>query len=179
VDLNTVVTHRTSCRFCSAGCAIEVDVEDGHAVAVRGDASDPFHGGYTCQKGRAYHDAHNHPDRLLQSRRRRPDGTFEPVPTLDAVAEISDRLSSLIDRYGPRSVALYTGTHAYANFATMPIMFAFQRALGTPNMFTPVTIDQPAKNLVGPRMGTWGGGPHGFAGADVALVMGNNPLVSH
>ncbi|HAF39525.1 MAG TPA: hypothetical protein DCG72_11120, partial [Gammaproteobacteria bacterium] len=45
-------THKTFCRFCHAYCAIEVDVEDGKPITVRGDASDPVYGGYTCIKGR-------------------------------------------------------------------------------------------------------------------------------
>ncbi|MBW1905256.1 MAG: hypothetical protein JRH14_08295 [Deltaproteobacteria bacterium] len=29
-------TKKTYCRLCTASCAIDVDVEDGRAVAVRG-----------------------------------------------------------------------------------------------------------------------------------------------
>ena len=38
-------TRKTFCRFCHANCAIEVDIDDGRAVAVRGDTSDPLFGG--------------------------------------------------------------------------------------------------------------------------------------
>ena len=48
----TIETHKTFCRICTAYCAIEVDVADGRVQAVRGDASDPLTGGYTCIKGR-------------------------------------------------------------------------------------------------------------------------------
>jgi anaerobic selenocysteine-containing dehydrogenase len=32
-----VETHRSFCRFCHAICGIEVDVEDGRILDVRGD----------------------------------------------------------------------------------------------------------------------------------------------
>ena len=48
----TITTHKTFCRFCHAYCAIEVDVEDGKPIKVRGDTEDPVYGGYTCLKGR-------------------------------------------------------------------------------------------------------------------------------
>ncbi len=49
---DAIQTHKSYCRFCHAYCALEVDVEGGKVVAVRGDPSDPVYGGYTCEKGR-------------------------------------------------------------------------------------------------------------------------------
>ena len=45
-------TKKSFCRFCHANCAIEVDIEDGRAVAIRGDTANALFGGYTCMKGR-------------------------------------------------------------------------------------------------------------------------------
>ena len=56
-------TTKSYCRFCHAYCAIEVDVEDNRVVAVRGDASNPVYGGYTCIKGRQLPEQHSHPER--------------------------------------------------------------------------------------------------------------------
>ncbi|MCP4906760.1 MAG: molybdopterin-dependent oxidoreductase, partial [bacterium] len=39
-------------------------------------------------------------------------------------------------------------------------------------------IDQPAKMVASIRHGVWGAGGHSFASADVALSIGNNPIVS-
>ncbi|MYI85886.1 MAG: hypothetical protein F4081_03655, partial [Dehalococcoidia bacterium] len=64
-----IETRKSFCRFCHAYCAIEVDLEDNRAVAVRGDASDPIYGGYTCIKGRHLPDQHNHPDRIRSTQR--------------------------------------------------------------------------------------------------------------
>ena len=45
-------TRKSYCRICSAFCAIEARIENGRVTSVRGDASDPVTGGYTCIKGR-------------------------------------------------------------------------------------------------------------------------------
>ena len=63
-----VSTYKSYCRFCHAYCAIEVDVEDGRAVAVRGDTSDPMYGGYTCIKGRQLPERHHGPGRIREAR---------------------------------------------------------------------------------------------------------------
>ena len=55
------------CRFCHAFCGIKVDVEDGRVVKVIGDVENPMYHGFTCVKGRALPEQHNHPDRLLHS----------------------------------------------------------------------------------------------------------------
>ena len=48
----------------------------------------------------------------------------------------------------------------------------------SPSYYTSVTIDQPAKAIAASRHGTWMGGSHGFDTADVAMLIGNNPVVS-
>jgi anaerobic selenocysteine-containing dehydrogenase len=69
-------THKTYCRFCHNYCAFEVDVENGRAVAVRGDNTDPIYGGYTCIKGRQLPEAHAHPERVTRPLKRMPDGSY-------------------------------------------------------------------------------------------------------
>ena len=43
---------------------------------VTGDRDRPMWQGYTCVKGRALPEQHYHPERLLHSQKRLPDGTF-------------------------------------------------------------------------------------------------------
>ena len=74
-----MTTHRTFCRFCHAVCGIEVDVEDGRAVAVRGDRAHPISQGYLCEKGKALLEQHEAPGRLRGASVRRADGTFVPI----------------------------------------------------------------------------------------------------
>jgi anaerobic selenocysteine-containing dehydrogenase len=72
-------THVTYCRICPAHCGIEVEVAGAAVTRVGGDKAHPLTHGFTCAKGRRIGDFHADPDRLLESQRRGPDGTFEPL----------------------------------------------------------------------------------------------------
>lgn len=172
-------TRKSFCRFCHANCAILVDVDQGRPLRVRGDSDDPVYGGYTCMKGREMPTQHSHPERLLRTQKRSADGSFASVPTAAAMDEIADRVGQLIERHGPRSIAVYAGTYAFMNSAAVAVAAGFQKAIGSPCFFTPVTIDQPAKVYTSFRVGQWMGGPHAFETADVMMIIGNNPLTSH
>ncbi len=172
-------THPSICRFCHAGCAVLVDVDDdGAPVRVRGDRSNPVYGGFTCEKGRQLPEQHRHPERLLHTMRRRDDGTHEPVPVEQAMDEVAARLAAIVAEHGPRSVAVYTGTCASRNPAAKPVLLAFLKALGSPMRFDSNTIDQPGKAVAQAMHGTWGAPPQGFDDADVALLIGGNPFVA-
>ncbi len=173
-----VETKKSFCRFCHAFCPIEVDVEDNKVIEVRGDTSNPIYGGYTCIKGRHLPDQHNHTDRIRTSLKRMPDGSFQPIPSEQALDEIAEKLSAIIEEHGPRSVATYNGTYAFCNAITLSVTRAWHAGVKSPSYYTSVTIDQPAKAIAASRHGTWMGGSHGFETADVAMLIGNNPVVS-
>ena len=172
-------THRTFCRFCHANCAMVATVDDGRVTAVRGDADDPVFGGYTCIKGRQLAEAHNSPERLTSCQIRGNDGSFSPISTEAALDHIAAKLRPIIDAYGPHSVAIYGGTYAFQNSAGVATATAFAQGLGSRNIYTSVTLDQPAKVYTTMRYGNWEGGMHSFDTADVCFMIGNNPLVSH
>ena len=173
-----IETHLSMCRFCHAHCAIKVDVEDGRAVHVIGDKDNPVYHGYTCAKGRALPEQHAHPERLLHSQRKRSDGSHEAISSEQAVAEVAEKLQSILERFGPRSVALYTGTFSFPYPAATPLANAWMDAIGSPMRFTSATIDQPGKMIAPCLHGRWGGGAHPFEGADTWLLVGANPTIS-
>lgn len=169
---------RSFCRFCHANCAILVETDGDTVVRVSGDSDDPVFGGYTCIKGRQLPEAHHHPERLLASQKKQADG-FVAIATDQALDEISARLRALINTHGPDSVAIYAGTYAFQNSAAVAAAMAFAQGLGTRHYYTSVTLDQPAKVYTNFQYGQWAGGGHVFGEADVALFIGNNPIVSH
>lgn len=177
----TVETRRSFCRFCHAGCAIDVDVDTSGAhervVAVRGVPDDPMYGGYTCVKGRHLGDQHHHPGRLRTSLLRGPTG-FEPIATERAFDHIADALAGILEAHGPRSLATYCGTAAYQNATALPVAKAFHQAIGSPSFYTSSSIDQPAKMIAPMRHGIWMAGVHEFETSDVAMIIGCNTLVS-
>lgn len=174
--------RKTFCRVCHAACPLQVEVDvDGQGTAqvmdVAADRDDPLFGGYTCIKGRQLADQHHHPDRLRSSLRR-INGGFEQVNSSVALDEIASRVGRIIDDHGPRAVASYTGTGAFQNSTALAAAAAWHEGVGSPSLYTSVTIDQPAHRAAGLRMGTWEAGWDNFTDADVSLAVGYNPLVS-
>ena len=166
------------CRFCPNGCPILVQIEDGRAVNVTGDPSNEVYQGYTCVKGRALPEQHNHPDRLLHSLRRMPDGKFEPIPSDVVMDEVAERLRDIVERHGPESVAMYFGTMVIGSQLVVPAVMSFMAALGSGMLFNPNTIDQPGKDVAKALHGNWGV-VHDFDDPQVVMVLGSNPMVSY
>ncbi|MEZ4333758.1 MAG: molybdopterin-dependent oxidoreductase [Myxococcota bacterium] len=170
--------HDSFCRFCHAGCAIKVTVENGRAVSAIGAKNNPIYHGYTCAKGRALPEQHAHPERLLHSQKRTADGRYQPIASSRAMDEIAEKITRIVDRHGPRAVAIYTGTFAFPYPAAAPMAHAWLEALGSPMLFTSATIDQPGKMIAPALHGPWLGGARDFDTADVWLFVGANPTVS-
>jgi len=174
------ITAKTFCRNCSAACAMEVDIADGRLQTARPDGSVSPYGAYMCPKGLSAIEFHNGAEgRLYESLGRGSDGTLAPVPTAQAVADIGDRLKALVAEHGPRCVAVYHGTGAYRSVLGGLMERAWVAALGTPNFFSSMTVDQSAKWVTMGRMGVFAGGRHAMRDADLVLLAGGNPVVSH
>ena len=174
------VSKKTFCRNCGALCPMEVTVEDGRLVSASADGSASPYGAYMCAKGHAAVAFHNGAEnRLYTSLRKNADGSFSELPAERAMDEIAARLNELVQRHGPRSVAVYHGTGAYRSVLGGLLERAFVSALGTPNFFSTMTIDQSAKWVTAGRMGVMASGKASFRDIDLAVIAGNNPLVSH
>ncbi|MDA9219895.1 molybdopterin-dependent oxidoreductase [Luminiphilus sp.] len=174
-----VETKKTYCRFCHNYCAMEVDVLDGKPIAVRGDTSDPVYGGYTCLKGRQLVAAYDHESRITRPLKKLADGSWQEISSKQALDEIAEKVKKIIAAEGPRSIATYCGTYSFQESAALALSRAFHEGIKSPSYYTSVSIDQPAKGIALSRFGVWAGGPHSFEGADVALIVGCNTLISH
>jgi len=170
--------HHGICRFCHAMCSMKVTLEDGRITHLIGDKDNPVYHGYSCVKGRNFHEFHYSPERVTRPLKRQDDGNFA-ITTLDsALGEISRKVQEIIAAHGPRAVAMYTGT--FSHFCPTGVMTrqAFMDAIGSPMRFTNGSIDQPGKPIAMALHGRWGAGPQLFEESDVCLVVGANPLVS-
>ena len=72
----------TFCRICEPLCGMIATVEDGRLTALRPDKDHPLSSGFACQKGIAFTEVQNDPDRVTTPLRRTPTG-FEPVHSID------------------------------------------------------------------------------------------------
>ena len=168
----------STCRVCSAYCPVMVTLQDGLVVRVDGNPDAPLYDGFTCPKGRALPALHNNPDRLLHSLKRQPDGSFKPIATDVAIAEIAQKLGEVLARHGPRAVAGFLGNPAVEQVATAPVMMSLLRAIGSPMFFTMATLDQPNTKIADALHGTWDAGRMRPESLDVMLITGGNPVIS-
>ena len=56
-----VVETTAICRFCHATCGLKVTIEQGRVVDIIGDIDNPVYHGYSCVKGRNFHEFHYDP----------------------------------------------------------------------------------------------------------------------
>lgn len=170
---------KSFCRICSGTCGTVVTIDDEDRIhAVRGDKEHALTAGYACGKGLAVADMHNRPDRILRPLKRRDDGTFEEISLEQATAEIAQRLSTLIARDGAQSIATYCGTAGTWNMTLMKMVAPFMRAIGSPNVYTCLTIDCSSRVVTAVRLGNWAAGKQRWDGSDVWMMFGTNPMLS-
>src|SRR6478735_2033775 len=173
------VTHRTYCRICIAACGLEIDVEDGQAIAVRGDVAHPLSAGYTCSKGRSLPAMHHGPGRLDVTMLR-TDGALRPATWDTTLDDLRHRLDDVVREHGTGSVGFFLGGGIYMDTAAYWCFRRISRRFDTGHIYSDTTIDSAAKyramELVA---GTYSLMPHVDRDARLVLMLGTNPVVSH
>jgi len=162
--------------MCDHGCGMEVTVEDGRPLAVRGNPKHPFNKGWLCAKGRRALDLFYSPRRLtaplILSR-----GRLVPATWKEALDLVAERLLSLRERYGAEALAVYHG-EGVGHQEIKAYMKRFANVYGTPNFMGVGSLCNAARTLA--ESLTFGGltkpdVPH----TQFLMVWGANPLVSH
>src|SRR5580704_8585070 len=106
------ITVRGVCPHdCPDTCGMLTDVQDGKAVAVRGDPDNPVTRGWLCAKVRPYLDHVYHPGRLMFPLRRtgpKGAGRWARITWGDALAEIADRWTQVIAEHGAEAILPYS-----------------------------------------------------------------------
>ncbi|MGB9041263.1 MAG: molybdopterin-dependent oxidoreductase [Pseudolabrys sp.] len=127
---------KSVCRGCHGGCGVLLHVRNGVLVRVEGDRASPLNHGRLCPIGTVTTDLVYHPDRLkypLRRKGKRQSGDWERISWDEALDEISARLLSIREQYGPEAIALGTGTGRHH----IRWVSRFGHALGTPNWCEP------------------------------------------
>ncbi len=102
--------NKTTCSYCGLGCGLLVGVEKGKVVDIKGMEGHPVNDGMICTLPANYPPVFEAEDRLKNPMIRR-DGELIPVEWDEAISYVADRLKGIIDKYGPRSVALHMGAN--------------------------------------------------------------------
>ncbi len=169
--------EKSFCRLCFGFCGMDVTVgDDGRVVSVKPDHDNPATQGYSCVKGLDVPEALYGEQRILRPLKRVGESHIE-VPLEQALDEIAGKMRRIIDEDGAQSLAFFRGTGTFGSNVAIFSWPNLAEAVGG-QKFSTMTIDQSAKWVTMDRLGTWAAPRQPFAGAEVWLVAGGNPLVS-
>jgi anaerobic selenocysteine-containing dehydrogenase len=167
----------TGCILCSINCGLQVQVEDGHLVKIKGDKSNPRSRGYTCEKPSRLDHYQNHADRVTSPLRRREDGSFEPIDWDTAIQEIATKLAAIRDTHGGEKI-FYYGGGGQGNHLGGAYSAATRRALGMRYASNALAQEKTGEFWVERQM--FGARPEpDFENAEVSVFVGKNPWHSH
>jgi anaerobic selenocysteine-containing dehydrogenase len=156
-------------------------VEDGRLVALRPDKDHPLSSGFACQKGIAFTEVVNDPDRVTTPLRRTATG-FEPVSWDEAMTDIAARLSAILRRDGSGAVGWYMGNPAAFSYSHLFGVMAFIKGVGRHSHYFTASSQDTSNRLAASQF--LYGSPMAvpipdLLRTDLLVMMGANPVVSH
>lgn len=174
-------THYRTCHLCEALCGIEVEVDEGKVLSIRGDKADVFSKGHICPKAAAIADLQEDPDRLRGPVKADGKGGWLAVSWEDALSDIATRVVSLRNQHGPDSVGFYNGNPCAHNYGIITHGAPLSRLLKTKNRYSATSVDQLPQHLVGLKL-------YGHQSmlpvpdldhTDLWIILGGNPVASN
>ena len=97
-------------KDCFGSCSLEIEVEKGKIVKVRGNRNSPVNQGRICTKGMSYPNVVYGPERLLyplQKVGKRGKGKFKRISWEQALDIIYKKFRNFKGQYGPESILYY------------------------------------------------------------------------
>ena len=119
------------CGMCTVRCPIRVEVEDGVVKWIEGNPHDPGMAGRLCAKGSAgiaMEYDYERPQYPMIRKGKRGAGEWQRATWDEALDYITDRLKTIIKKYGGKAVALSDRGGPFRD-----IHRSFLRAIGSPN----------------------------------------------
>lgn len=174
------MTKKAACILCAQNCGVEIQIEDGHIVKVKGDVNHPASQGYMCQKSQRLDFYQNGPHRLTSPLRRRADGSFEEISWDTAIEEVAAKIKSIRDTHGGHALAQFGGG-GQGNHLAGPFFSAMRAAMGTRYLYTSLAQEKTGGFWVdGKLFGHQGCHPvEDIHHTDFLLIIGTNPWQSH
>ena len=169
---------------CPDTCSWLVTVDNGQAVALRGDREHPYTRGALCAKVNHFLEHTRLPDRLRWPLRRvgaKGEGRFARISWDEAFAEIAARWRAIIERHGPQAIWPYYGTGSLGMIQGLAGSGRrLWNALGTSQHHVSICMAAGGAGT-GYTLGDnrIGMDPEGIAHARLVILWGANPLVTH
>ncbi len=175
----------SSCQGCTAWCAIQIFVQDGRAVRVRGNPLSKTNGGYCCPRGHMIPQQTYDPDRIrVPMKRTNPekgrgiDPKFVPITWDEALDTVAGKMMELRKNNEPHKLVYmrgrYSATSTQLLYGTLPAIF------GTPNYFSHSAICAEAEKMgSGMTQGYFGYRDYDLARTKCLVAWGCDPVSSN
>lgn len=173
---------RAACPHdCPDTCAMEVTVEDGRAVKIRGADDLPFTNGALCTKVAHYLERVYSDQRLLHPMKRvgrKGEGRFERISWDEALATIADKFAS-IAADDPRAILPYSYAGTMGLVQSESIDRRFFHRLGASLLDRTICASAGAAGWKATMGASVGMDPEAIVDAKLILIWGGNPVVSN
>jgi len=169
----------TNCGICLAACGMEVIIENNRVIEIKGDRDHPLSKGYLCPKGRAM--AQYQSDALrVNHPYEKVNGQWKKIGWDEAYEKIGKRLKPIIEKHGPRSVAMYYGAGTPLSSLNVSSATGFIRALGSNRIYNVLTLEFTNRYYVLEKIfgKQYRVTQPDIQHTDCLLIFGHNPLVS-
>ncbi|MDY0351387.1 MAG: molybdopterin-dependent oxidoreductase [Desulfobulbaceae bacterium] len=174
----------STCQGCTTWCPVEVFVQDGRAVKVRGNRYSKQNDGYCCPRGHLSLQQVYDPDRVkTPMKRTNPkkgkgvDPKFVPISWDEAFSTIADRMMELRKAGEPEKYLLLRGRYTYMRDL---IYDATTKIFGSPNNISHSAICAEAENFGAYYTeGMWGYRDYDISNSKYILVWGCDPVSSN
>jgi anaerobic selenocysteine-containing dehydrogenase len=175
----------TACQGCTQWCAVQVFVQDGRAVRVRGNPLSKANHGTCCPRGHMIPQMNYDPDRIkVPMRRTNPvkgrgvDPKFVPITWDEALDRVADKMIELRKAGEPQKLVYLRGR--YSSTSTNLLYGALPKIFGTPNYFSHSAICAESEKM-GPGLtqGFFGYRDYDLEKTECLVLWGADPLASN
>jgi len=174
----------TTCQGCTSWCAVQVYVQDGRAIKVRGNPHSKVNGGNCCVRAHLALQQVYDPDRLKTPLKRTnprkgvgEDPGFVPISWDEALGTIADRIMELRQNNETHKYMLMRGRYTYMRDIIYDRM---TKIIGSPNNISHSAICAEAEKF-GPFFteGLWGYRQYDVLNTNYILLWGADPLAAN
>jgi anaerobic selenocysteine-containing dehydrogenase len=175
----------STCQGCTQWCAIQIFVQDGRAVRVRGNPLSKTNHGYVCPRGHLIPQQNYSPDRIktpmkrtVAAKGRGIDPKFVPITWDEALNTVADKMIELRKAGEAHKFAYIRGR--YSPTSTDILYGAMPRIYGTTNYFSHSAICAEAEKM-GPGLtqGFYGYRDYDLDKTQCLVLWGTDPLASN
>ena len=174
----------TTCQGCTTWCPVEVFVQDGRAVKVKGNRHSKQNDGIVCPRSHLALQQLYDPDRVkVPMKRTNPkkgrgvDPKFVPISWDEALNTIADKMMELRKEGKPEKFAVLRGRYTYMRdiiYSTLPKVF------GSPNGISHSAICAEAEKFGSYYTeGSWSYRDYDLGNTKYLLIWGCDPLSSN